>query len=871
MVQSRFLTVVLWLVVLSLRAQEGNFYLSHYVPNEEWSGGHTFSIVQDKKGVIYFANNNGLLEFDGRNWSMTQTPGPVFTVVSNGDLVFAGGYRGFGKISVGPDHAKIYQSLTEGVANSDQIISGLALQNKIYFCNSRNIFEYSIANEKIENIIPVSNSHSEWSGLFQIGNTVFAKSVGEIFKIENGKASAANLALREGEVIEFTSMWSGKTALLSSTNRLLVTENNSLREIILKDEVSIAHYQPSDLAWVSESLIAIGTLTNGIYFIDTSTGETKEISNFLTGLPDNEVFALSNDSHQGLWVAHAYGFTRITPFLPFHSFSHYPGLAGNLLSVKSFQGITYVGTTLGLFALVAKETEHSLGQNFDATPGSESSGLLSVLKRKSKREKIQDEKKSTGVKTLKLSGYAFEKVAGIDSKVTQMIECNGQLLVTGSFGIASVKNQTTKILWSTSVKTIFMSPALNQLIASTTTDAVKTFSFEQVLAETHLLDTLNADVSYIFEDRLQNIWLCGRTKITKVETVDAAISSVEEIPFVNPTVEESVGLAYGSEVYVAAAGSFNRYNIRKNTFEKYDSFPGPKKYFASAGYFWFNDGHRWRTVDPRMQSQLKLEWLGLFQNLRYISPADNGEALWIITASNELYKFTPKKADATKIGYPLFLKEVRGQKNKLAPTGTVRISQLESTVQFEFVQPDYLGMHAVEYRYNVRGLGKDWTAWSSENNIVNFSYLPNGRYKLEIQTRDLMGKVSQIQQIDLIVTPPYWKQWWFYLLEMVFFALLVFMSMKLSGGNPKYRVVSQVLSLLTVIMLIQLLQTIVNSFITVKTTPVLDFFLQVAMALLILPLENILRKFIMRKEKPFINFNEEFFKKYWSSRFISKN
>src|SRR6185369_77170 len=142
----------------------------------------------------------------------------------------------------------------------------------------------------------------------------------------------------------------------------------------------------------------------------------------------------------------------------------------------------------------------------------------------------------------------------------------------------------------------------------------------------------------------------------KVETVDKAITSIEQVPFVNPTIDESVGIAYGSEVYVATGGSFHRYDIKDNNFKKYDSLPGPKKYFASAGYFWFHDGHRWRTVDPRMQSALKLEWLSLFQNLRYIAPSDKSDELWIITATNELYKFSPKTSAPGKVNYPLFLK-----------------------------------------------------------------------------------------------------------------------------------------------------------------------------------------------------------------------
>ncbi len=58
----------------------------------------------------------------------------------------------------------------------------------------------------------------------------------------------------------------------------------------------------------------------------------------------------------------------------------------------------------------------------------------------------------------------------------------------------------------------------------------------------------------------------------------------------NPTIDESVGISYGNDVYVAMGGEFHKYDIKDNVFKKYDSLPGRKKYFASAGYFWFNDG-----------------------------------------------------------------------------------------------------------------------------------------------------------------------------------------------------------------------------------------------------------------------------------------
>ncbi len=827
--------------------------MSHYTPSEEWAGNVTFSIAQDDKGVIYFANNNGVLEFDGRNWGLASTPGPTFTVVSNGDKVFAGGFKSFGKITLGPENVRIFQSLPQETVHADQILSGVALKDKIFFCNHQTIFQYSIETEKIEKTIPVTDQQTEWNGLFLIANEVYARSSSAFYKIEDSKVVLSTLPIPIGESVQLAASLRDKTAIITTGSRLYVKQQNDFKEIVLKDYLNIQQHVPTSVAWMNESTIAIGTLRNGVYFIDATTGATLETTNFYTGLPDNEIYAMLADGHQGLWVAHAFGFTRIAPFLPFRSFSHYAGLAGNLLCVKNFQGVTYVGTTLGLYALMPREVEQIITQNVDekgaqiSKPGG--AGLFSFLRKKRANQissqGSSDQKAKT--KVVKLNSFGFKKVEGIESKVIQMIESNGQLLAAGTFGIASIKDAKAKLLWNSPIRNLFMSPSLGQLLVSTVDDEIKTFSLGQVLNETHLLDTLTAYVNYIFEDKLQNIWLCGRTVITKVETVDGAISSVEEIPFVNPTIEESVGLAYGNEVYVAADGNFNRFNVQKNAFEKYDSFPGPKKYFASAGYFWFHDGHRWRTVDPRMQAALKLEWLSLFQNLRYIAPADKSDELWIITANNELYKFSPKTATTGNVSYPLFLKEVRGRQNKFPPARTVRISQLENTVQFEFVQPDYLGMHAIEYRYLIKGLSKNWTSWSSDNNIVNFSFLPAGNYKLEIQTRDLMGKVSKVEQIELEVEPPYWKRWWFYLLEMVFFGTLVFLSIRLSDGNPKYRLVSQVLSLLTVIMLIQLVQTIVASFITLKATPVLDFFMQVAIALMVLPLENLLRKFIVRE------------------------
>jgi hypothetical protein len=94
------------------------------------------------------------------------------------------------------------------------------------------------------------------------------------------------------------------------------------------------------------------------------------------------------------------------------------------------------------------------------------------------------------------------------------------------------------------------------------------------------------------------------------------------------------------------------------------------------------------------------------------------------------------------------------------------------------------------------------------------------------------------------VLPPYWKRSWFYAMEFAILASLVLLSFKL---NTRYRIVSRILSLLTIILLIEFVQTMINATIPFnKESPVVDFIIQVFIALLILPVEGYLRNLMFR-------------------------
>ncbi|MEZ4946731.1 MAG: triple tyrosine motif-containing protein [Cyclobacteriaceae bacterium] len=852
--------------------QSGNYFLSHYAPTDENIDYLSFDIVQSERGIIYFANKSGVVEFDGRNWDVIESPGAIYSLtIANGNDLYYGGLTGFGRLKSTDSGITTFQSLSSTV-NAGNIFKSKTIGSKVYFLNESHLYVFNIDTQSIEITID-AKAGASFTGMYELDGALYLTDANSsLHKLDNGQLKPASLSFLNGDELLFVDKLAGSSQYLVGTasNKLFSYSSAKAIEINGEDAGYLEDNVVVGGRWVNEKLIAVGTLSGGVVFINPENGVTEEIINYYTGLPDNEVFALMTDFNQGVWVGHDYGFTRIAPYLPFRTFNHYPGLSGNLLTAYSDERQVYVGTSVGLFKLNKEEVyseETYYVTRLRKTTAEEEKverkksrrGLFGFLKRDKNQneEKAEDEPaQKKGVKkvvekrtrkVLEALDYGYKKVAGIEGKVTHFLNLEGKLIAAGVGGVFEIKELAATPVFTVPVRTIFYSPTLKQLLVSTYNDRIRTLRNNgNQWEETFLLDTLRAYVGNIFEDHVQNIWLCGRADVVKVELIDAKISTISSVPFASTVLDETMGFSQGVEVFVAASGAFHRYDVVNHKFVKYDSLPSPRKYFTSMGTFWYNDGHKWGTVDAQLQNRLNLQWLGLFPDIRTLTMADNGNGLWLITADNELYKFTRSEFKEIAKNYPLFLKEVRGSENRLLLGNLFSIDQRESALSFEFIQPEYTNALAIEYQYMIEGINKSWSEWSTTNNIVNFPFLTPGTYKLRIKSRDLFGVESELEPVDFRVIPPYWKQTWFYGLEFVFFATLVFLSLKLSAANRKYRHISQLLSILTVIMLIQLVQNTAESFIEVQTTPVFDFFIQVFIALLILPLEYKMRELMTK-------------------------
>ena len=143
----------------------------------------------------------------------------------------------------------------------------------------------------------------------------------------------------------------------------------------------------------------------------------------------------------------------------------------------------------------------------------------------------------------------------------------------------------------------------------------------------------------------------------------------------------------------------------------------------------------------------------------------------------------------------------------------------------------------------------EWSDWIKAN-FLNFNYLQPGTYTLLIRSRDTFGRIQEIDPMEFTIKPPYWRTPWFYAVEFVVFLGLVLLSIRLNKRNVKYRFITAGLSILTLIMIIEFIQAAAQGYLGIQSTPIVDFAINVAIALLVFPLEQLLRKYMIGEQLP---------------------
>jgi ligand-binding sensor domain-containing protein len=837
----------------SLTAQVGHYYVSHYAHSDQ-ATALSFDIAQDPNGFLYTATRTGLKQFDGRTWRTIKSASATYTLCTDAEgNVYAAGENGIGIVTTTLDFSLAVTPLYS--RKNIDFFESLLTKERIIFISEQVLTAINTTTKKADTL-SLPTGEEGFATLFELFGIAYTSTLsGNTYKIDELKLSKTDL--RTESPVVFSAGYNDNYVLLTSNQELYLFAKNGLKKIQLEDAAYIQSSVIVNGAWVNQQLIALGTLHGGVVFVNPNTGKTEEIINYFSGLPDNEIFCMKRDAEGNIWVGHEYGYSCIAPGLPFRTFNHYAGLQGNVLSARSFQGKLYVGTSVGLFVL---EKENQYGEEVFYVDGkkalkagnesiiqpqqeSKKKGFFRFLKRKTTQANSEtnttakEQAPTTGKirqtrKVIIGSTYAFKKIEGISSKVDKIEVDKGYLYVAGLAGLFKVEASKATLLVQEPIEVLIRSEQNNLIGATNNNRIFSSKGSEQTIYK----DDLHDEISSITEQG-ENLWITGTKTIYQLQVN----GSVQSFPFTNPTHDQTASIQHNnSAVFV---NSFGFYTVANGAVRVIDSLGKPSQFFATEGTLLYKHNDEWKSMGATVDTK-NFKYLNIFSNIRHIEIDAQSKTLWIVTNNNELYRFytdriVPKTAD-----YPLLVRSVHNSQNYFQPNQSVyKVEQSEGELMIEIVQATFTSGQGAQYRFRLEGLEEDkWSDWSGTNQL-SFPYLPLGKYVLKLQTRDVLGNVNEMKPIELVVEPPFWKTPWFYAMQFSIFAVLVVLSIRLQALNKRYRFLAQLLSALTIVLLITSIQTTFTTYLT-TSSPAIDFTIQVGIALLVLPVESFLRKFM---------------------------
>ena len=157
-------------------------------------------------------------------------------------------------------------------------------------------------------------------------------------------------------------------------------------------------------------------------------------------------------------------------------------------------------------------------------------------------------------------------------------------------------------------------------------------------------------------------------------------------------------------------------------------------------------------------------------------PLFNGE--WLTFTMEETISFFPSNKEKNynpnlKIeitGFKIFNKSIFID-SLLSEKKPVILSYKENFFTVEFAALNFSSLQQTNYYHRLIGIDKEWVNAGTKRS-ANYTDLHPGKYIFEIKATEGSSN-EEISSFEIIITPPFWKTWWFISL-MVFNAFLLF-------------------------------------------------------------------------------------------------
>lgn len=344
-----FILLFIFIPVYSLASDWNNFIINYH-KSLYGKGSQTWQIAAYNDSWAYFANKNGMLQFDGNIWGVypLHNGSDVRSVLPSVAMkrIYVGGINEFGYFEPGAGGKLVYTCMSDSVSETDRYIGNVwgihESDNILYLQGDGKVLKYLngkytsiVAEHKIDcsdmvnGVLYIGTDH----GVFVlIGNTFFPLQGAESL---SSKRIRSIVPHQNGVLI--VTAYDG---LFYCDGRTTIPFLTGVEDFMKQNEVFCAD--------ASGSLIALGTVHKGVLVIDVRTLHVKYF-NENNGLQNNTVLSVAFDKWSNLWAGLDSGIDYVCLSSSLTNLYSYPYSYGTGYAAMLAGEYLYLGTNRGLY------------------------------------------------------------------------------------------------------------------------------------------------------------------------------------------------------------------------------------------------------------------------------------------------------------------------------------------------------------------------------------------------------------------------------------------------------------------------------------------------------------------------------------------
>lgn len=747
------------------------------------AGTQNWDSAQDKFGVMYFGNNEGLLSFNGKFWNIY--PLPNRTVVRSLEIGPEGKIYVGGQDEVGyffPDQAGklAFHSLMYLIPEDEQKFGDIwnisIVNDQVFFRSVSKILHLK------DGLMKVYKAEKEWIFLGQGKKRLFAQERKRgLLTYRNGvwyplsldplldKITITSILEYSEDSFLVTTLKSGLFLLKDSR---LYPKKTDFDQTLYSDRIYCA-------ITVNQNWYALGTTSGGVLIVDKN-GKLIQKNSFAEGLQKNNVRSLFIDMNKNLWL----GLDEGIDFMAINSAIKqiYPDKNKQVTSyaIKIFDDRLYIGTSNGLFR-------------------------SSVL--------------SPGNKDISLSPGYFDEVSNTKGQVWGLEELNNNLLLAHEDGAFVVKeNSVDKIFsypgtWLFNPVSVF-SPSQN-IIAGTYTGlhslTFKDGKFQDNGSLTGVKDPLRFAV---YDASSNSVWASHPYHGVYQIELTAAFNQIKRTTLYSkkdglPSTLYNYVFKIKNRIVIATEKGIYEYDSRKKHFSPSSSLHEPLGDLAiqylkedPAGNIWFITNKEVGIIDFGQPGSAKPYSIVYFPELsskvvggfETVYPVDENNVF--IGANKGVIHLNYKKYVENISRLSLLISQVKisGKKDSVIfggyfinnnrqasvqdPASVVSIGKNSyNSIHFEYSSTLYEQQNNIEFSYQLSGFDKEWSVWS-EKSEKDYTNLPPGKYTFYIKARNNLGNSSEPVAYSFKILPAWYESNLAYMIYFLIFAALIIIMVK---------------------------------------------------------------------------------------------